>query len=105
MEFYAVYDKKAMCFFPPFTTENNVQAIRGIDEAVNSSGSVLNRYPDDFALYYLGDFDNKKGKISQKEMNELVCECRQLVRPTMSYSASLNSEAPETASAVRAVSE
>lgn len=78
----SVYDKKAMTFFPPFTCENKVVAIRSLEGTVNSSGNVINRYPDDFALYTLGDFDEKTGNITCFDIKVLECECRQLVQPT-----------------------
>ena len=81
MKIFAVYDKKAMCYFPPFTTENKIQAIRGLEQTVNSSGNVINFYPDDFALYDIGEFDNKTGRVTQADIIQLECECRQLVRP------------------------
>lgn len=81
MLFYALYDKKAMCYFPPFTVENKIQAIRGVEREVNISDSVLNRYPEDFALYYLGEFDNKSGRIKQPDIMTFECECMQLLRP------------------------
>lgn len=81
MLIYAVYDKKGCFYMPPFTVENKIIAIRGLEQEVNTSGSVLNRYPEDFALYFLGEFDNKKGKIKQPGVLVLECECMQLVRP------------------------
>ena len=77
----AVYDKKAMCFFPPFTVENRVMAIRGFEETVNAPGNVISRYPDDFALYTLGEFNEKQGNIVQYELKSLECEARQCVMP------------------------
>lgn len=79
MLIFAVYDKKAMVFFPPFTVENVVSAVRGLEDTVNSPGNVINRYPDDFALYKLGEFDNVSGNFNLLEIKECVCECRQLV--------------------------
>ena len=77
----SVYDKKAMVFFPPFTVENKVVAIRSLEVTVNTSGNVINRYPDDFALYTLGEFDDKTGNITIYEIKTRECECRQLVQP------------------------
>lgn len=80
MKIYSIYDKKALTYFPPFCVENKIQAIRGVEGTVNSSGNVLNSYPDDFALYFIAEFDEKTGKIKQNELNYLECEIRQLVR-------------------------
>lgn len=103
MLLFALYDKKGMFYMPPFTVENKIQAIRGVEEAVNDSGTVIGRYPDDFALYFLGEFDNKTGKFVQPEMLTLECECRQLVRPIPEQANFVRPVMDsDTASAVRA---
>lgn len=89
MLLYSVYDKKAMCFFPPFCVDNKIQAIRALTGTVNRVGNDISSYPDDFALYYIGEFDINKAIISQPEIKVLECECRQLVSPELNGSGSL----------------
>lgn len=64
MKLFAVLDVKANHFQKPFADVSTVSALRGFEVAVNESKSVLNQFPDDFALVELGDFDVNSGKIS-----------------------------------------
>lgn len=58
-----MYDKKAMFFDSPFCVENDIQAARAFDQAVNDPRSTLSKYPADFALYYLGEYDSGTGAV------------------------------------------
>lgn len=96
MLIYAIFDKKAMIFFPPFCCENKIQAIRGLSGTVNHSGNVIFDYPDDFALYFLGEFEPSTGNITQPEIKYIECEARQLV--TSVPNGSVTSETMRNAS-------
>lgn len=69
MKMYCVYDKKAEVMNPPFTQDNNAFALRQFQIMVNRPGTdeninILNMYASDFALLYLGDFDQKSCKFT-----------------------------------------
>lgn len=58
---FSVYDKKARCFCKPFSSENEQTATRAFVYAANDPTSDIGRYPTDFALYYLGTFEDSTG--------------------------------------------
>lgn len=80
MELFSVYDKKAMFFDSPFCVENEVQAARAFDQAVNDPRSTLSKYPADFALYYLGEYDPGSGAIDRAVIPILKHEAMEFVR-------------------------
>jgi len=60
---FAILDVKANYFLKPFCDDSTVQALRGFEVAVNETGSTFNRFPDDFALCELAEFDDATGTI------------------------------------------
>lgn len=80
MKLYSVYDKKSMFFDSPFCVENDVQAARSFDQAVNDPRSTLSKYPADFALYYLGEFEGSTGAIMSFDIPRLKHEAMEFVR-------------------------
>lgn len=80
MKLYAVYDKKAMFFDSPFCVENDVQAARAFDQAVNDPRSTFSKYPADFALYYLGEYDSGTGAVMCSDIPRIKHEAMEFVR-------------------------
>lgn len=60
---YSVFDDKAEVFNVPFFATNDNVAIRSFADACNDSRQLMSRYPHDFHLYCLGEFDEDKGVI------------------------------------------
>jgi len=61
---YSIYDNGVKVFHPPFYKPTKVQALRDFETLVNDQKSALHEYPEDFDLYYLGDYDDNTGKIT-----------------------------------------
>ena len=60
----SVEDNLAKKFSNPFFTESEDEAVRMFKLAVNDShNEMLNNFPEDYALWYLGEFDTKTGLI------------------------------------------
>ncbi|QXP08078.1 MAG: nonstructural protein [Arizlama microvirus] len=63
MKLFAMYDIKASFYLQPFPETSTVAALRGFEVAVNEGKSTFSRFPDDFALMELADFDQHSGEI------------------------------------------
>lgn len=80
MIMFGIYDLKAEHFFAPFFERSNDSAIRAI--AVQfSEDSMIARYPEDFVLYKLAQFDAESGAVTD-------CEKLKLCRVDEIYKAS-----------------
>ena len=83
LDLYCVYDKKAQVFnqplFMPSGSEGKVQAIRAFDQLVNQSGTMVNKYPGDFALYFIGSYEPTTGRFTQPEMLRIEVEAMSFV--------------------------
>lgn len=58
---YSVRDSKGEIFLPPFTCKTHGEAERTFTEYTRREDSLLFKYPEDYDLYYLGEFDDKAG--------------------------------------------
>lgn len=64
LELYSIQDIKTGKFMPPFFCINEEDAIRQCKQIVNYAPSLINKFPQDFALYFCGVFDEYHGCIS-----------------------------------------
>lgn len=64
MKLFAMLDIKANHYLQPFTETSTIAALRGFEVAVNEGKSTFNRFPDDFCLMELADFDQNSGQIT-----------------------------------------
>lgn len=65
---YSIYDIKSESFAMPFYAVNDAVAIRTVQDAMAQPEIPLARYPNDFAIYYLGEFEEETGLINPAEM-------------------------------------
>lgn len=64
MKLFSMYDVKAGHFIQPFAETSTIAALRGFEVAVNEGKSTFNRFPDDFCLMELADFDQETGTLT-----------------------------------------
>lgn len=62
-QIFSIYDKKGQCYLSPIVLSHKGQALRELENLVVRSQNLISQYPDDFAMYKLGDFDDISGKI------------------------------------------
>lgn len=62
---YSVYDLKAKTFGNPMFFDNNATALRAWQTAVNDAETPVAKFPEDFTLMELGDFDKETGSYGQ----------------------------------------
>lgn len=72
---YAVHDAKACFFGAPFTDMEDGSAVRNFADAVNDSSNpnnMWNKHPEDFSLFFVGEFDNATGELIPSVPKSLV---------------------------------
>ncbi len=60
---YSIYDSKAVAYLPPFMCHSEGIAIRSFTEACNSEGHQFGKFPADYTLFHIGEFDDETGKL------------------------------------------
>lgn len=77
MNFYSIKDKHVNMFSPPFLSATDEDARKVISDSVEV-GSILAKFPEDYILVKLAEFDPVKGFVSLD--TEFVCSMRDIVR-------------------------
>lgn len=60
---FSVYDSKAEAYAMPFFQKTIGLAIRSFEQAAKDPESNLYKYPGDFTLFQIGEFDEIKGVL------------------------------------------
>lgn len=60
---FTVHDSKAQAYLPPFYMRTKGEAIRAFETTVKDTNSQFNKYPHDYTLVELGEFDDNTGSI------------------------------------------
>lgn len=64
MTLYGIKDTKAMAFNQPFLMVNDQVAIRSVKAVAADKQTELGKYPEDYELWSLGEYDDKTGIIT-----------------------------------------
>lgn len=64
---FAVYDSKVEAYMNPFCMRSKGEAIRAFTSTVNSGESAISKYPEDFTLFEIGEYDEMTGVLTPHE--------------------------------------
>lgn len=62
LRLYSIYDNKAEQFSPPQVYHNDMLALRAFEGLVNDDKTLINSYPEDFSLHYVGNLGDSDGR-------------------------------------------
>lgn len=79
MRIFAMYDKKAAAHHMPFYFHQKNEALRALQNDVNNNDGMYKKFPADFSIWILGEFDELTGKITAYEKPEFLEECVNLI--------------------------
>lgn len=80
MKAFSVFDKKASAYGVPFFEKNAGMALRSFEQLVGDDRSLVYKYPEDFALYQLADFDDNSGLLVSNENPVHVANATEFVK-------------------------
>jgi hypothetical protein len=63
LKILSVLDTKTEHFLNPISVKTIGEAERGFGDEVNNPQSMMNKHPEDYGLYLLGEFDSLTGLI------------------------------------------
>lgn len=64
LKIYTVFDSKAEAYIQPFFSTTKGLALRSFQEALSDSNTNISKYPEDFTLFELGEFDQQTSKFN-----------------------------------------
>lgn len=77
---FSLFDSKANAYIQPFFMAQKGQALRALDSIVNNPQTEVNKYPADFALYKLGEFDDVSGQLVSLKVPEFIANAIEFVK-------------------------
>lgn len=63
MAIYAIYDTATGAYMRPFFVQADAQAVRAFSDLAVAADHEVGKHPEDYSLFRIGQFDDKKGKI------------------------------------------
>lgn len=64
LKVFSVFDSAVGAYMQPMFLHSRGQAIRSFNDAILDPSTNAGKHPDDFTLFYLGEFDDQTGKFS-----------------------------------------
>lgn len=68
---FSIKDSKAEVYNPPFFKPTHGEAERTFRELANDEKTNVNKYPEDFSLWYVGNYNEQTGILEPKEPTHL----------------------------------
>lgn len=81
MKLYTTKDKISEKFSNLFMANNHAEATRNWSIAVSDPNSMLNKRPQDYELWFLGEYDIDTGAITQEE-KYVIAQAQEFAKPT-----------------------
>lgn len=67
LKVYAIKDRQLDGFMHPFYMHTHGQATRAFRDQINDPESSASKHPEDYDLYYLGNFDDQTGQFTSQD--------------------------------------
>jgi len=77
---YSIRDSKAEIFNPPFYKKTHGEAERDFATLCRDPKSLANQYPEDFDLYYCGDYDDITGKLRPLDTPQHIAKAISVIK-------------------------
>ena len=83
IQIFAIYDKQAQAFIPPFYAPTVGMAQRQFSDAVQNEQGEFFRHPDDYDLYHIGAFNDSLGDVVSFPAHErrVISRARDFIKP------------------------
>jgi len=83
MNCFTVYDSAARRYLEPFFAETVEVACRMFRSLVNKEGHQFNRFPEDYTLFHIGEYDAELGELTAMTPHSLGVALTYVARPVL----------------------
>jgi len=83
LKIFTIRDSKGEMYNTPFFRRTIGDAERTFHELVNDDKTSVSKYPDDFDLYLIGDFDDQTGITKGLDTPQHIVKAINVRRPTV----------------------
>lgn len=81
LKVFSVYDSKVESYFKPFYCQTKGEAIRSFTEISNDNTSQIGKYPEDFTLFEVGEFDDANCSFELLDTPSSIGKAIEFVKP------------------------
>lgn len=81
LRIYSIRDSKGEIYNPPFFNKTHGEAERNFRDLANDKQTTVGRHPEDYDLYYLGEYDDQTGKLASVDTPQHIVKAVNLVKP------------------------
>lgn len=78
LKVYSIYDSKAEAYLQPFFMANKGTAIRAITDILRQNDHQFTKYPEDYTLFELGEYDDSNGQMQPHLTPMPICKAIEL---------------------------
>lgn len=82
VQMFTIYDKKMQIHQHPFMAVNRATMMRTLSDSLARNDNMMSRFPSDYEVYLLGEYDELSGKMSPATEREFICNLEELVERT-----------------------
>ncbi len=61
LKVYTLFDSKVEIYMKPFYLKNKGEALRAFTDIANDKDTNVGKYPEDFTLFEIGEYDEETG--------------------------------------------
>lgn len=79
LKVYSIHDQKTGIFNRPFYNHTHGEAERNFSELVRDDKSTISKHPEDYDLYFLGEYDDNAGVFEPLETPHHIVKAIQFV--------------------------
>jgi len=99
---YALHDSKAKAYQQPFYQMNDGLALRMVQDAMTDGKQMFCRHPEDYSLWFLGEFDDETGLLQSPDTGPaVIIQLVQLVPEHQAEPLQMDLTDPEAANKIR----
>lgn len=77
----AILDKKALCFYNLYAERNEETAIRNFSLQCQNPEGNLHKFPEDYQLCKLANYDENQGKIIPEKVPTVLATAQSFITP------------------------
>jgi len=87
LKIYSIRDTKGEIYNTPFYQRTHGEAERNFKTVASDSKSTISQFPEDYDLYYLGEYDDQTGKIKSLDKPQHITKAINVIdkRPDYKY--------------------
>lgn len=77
LKIFSIRDQKSEVYNTPFYQKTHGEAERNFQQLVSDDKSTISKFPEDFDLYYLGEYDDNTGLTKSLDTPQHVAKAIQ----------------------------